>query len=92
MKGGTVLARQVFETPRVLDFFDETHLTNQIGHPRELWRLALSKALIDNALDAAEEAGPQEGGVPGQAGHPACQSTDREVQRLRGQGDDPHTS
>jgi hypothetical protein len=51
------LTRQTFATARALDFFDEAHLTNQIGHGPEQWRLALLKELIDNVLDAAEAAG-----------------------------------
>jgi DNA topoisomerase VI subunit B len=50
------LVRQTFATARALDFFDETHLTNQIGYAPAQWRLALLKELIDNGLDAAEAA------------------------------------
>jgi DNA topoisomerase VI subunit B len=53
----TRLTRQTFATARALDFFDETHLTNQIGCGPPQWRLALLKELIDNGLDAAEATG-----------------------------------
>jgi DNA topoisomerase VI subunit B len=53
------LTRTVFTTSRSLEFFTEKELTMQIGHKREDWPLALLKELIDNALDACENAGIQ---------------------------------
>lgn len=49
-------ARTAFTTSRHLDFFSVKELTAQIGHPRSAWPLVLVKELIDNALDACEEA------------------------------------
>ena len=51
------LEREVFVTSRLLEFFDEDELGMQIGHEQALWPLALSKELIDNAIDACESAG-----------------------------------
>jgi DNA topoisomerase VI subunit B len=53
----TQLTRTVFTTSRSLEFFTEKELTMQIGHKREDWPIALLKELIDNALDACENAG-----------------------------------
>lgn len=53
------LTRTTFETSRLLEFFTEKELTMQIGQRRHLWPLALLKELIDNALDACENAGVQ---------------------------------
>jgi DNA topoisomerase VI subunit B len=53
----TTLERTAFSTSRLLEFFSETELTMQIGHPRHLWPLALMRELVDNALDACENAG-----------------------------------
>jgi DNA topoisomerase VI subunit B len=50
-------AREVFRTNRAVDFANERELTAQIGHSRELWPAVVTKELIDNAIDAAEEAG-----------------------------------
>ncbi len=51
------LDRQLFTTNRTLEFFTEKELQMQIGHGRPLWPIALIKELIDNALDACEQAG-----------------------------------
>jgi DNA topoisomerase VI subunit B len=40
-----------------LDFCSEKELTNQTGHDPEEWPLVVLKELVDNALDAVEEAG-----------------------------------
>ena len=50
------LERTTFRTPRELDFFAENKLVSQTGFERQLWDLVIVKELIDNALDAAEEA------------------------------------
>ena len=50
------LERSTFETSRLLEFFSEKELAMQIGHPPELWPLALLKELIDNSLDGVESA------------------------------------
>src|SRR5262249_61671448 len=44
-------------TSRLLEFFTEKELTMQIGHPPHLWSLALIRELVDNGLDACENAG-----------------------------------
>jgi DNA topoisomerase VI subunit B len=51
------LQRETFKTSRLLDFCSERELTKQIGHGADQWPLVVLKELIDNALDAAEEAG-----------------------------------
>jgi len=48
--------RQTFIVSRALSFFSAPELTRQIGHPREAWPLVLVKELIDNGLDACENA------------------------------------
>ena len=52
-----VLQRETFRTSRLLDFCSERELVKQIGHAADQWPLVILKELIDNALDAAEEAG-----------------------------------
>jgi DNA topoisomerase VI subunit B len=52
-----VLHRATLKTSRLLDFASEKELTAQIGHPPEDWPLVAVKELVDNALDACEEAG-----------------------------------
>jgi hypothetical protein len=49
--------RTPFTTSRLLDFFTEKELNMQIGQLPHLWPLALVKELIDNSLDACENAG-----------------------------------
>ncbi len=49
--------RIVFKTSRSLDFSSEKELTAQIGHKKEHWPAVVVKELVDNALDACEEAG-----------------------------------
>lgn len=51
------LDRQVFTLSRALEFFTERELTTQIGYDRAWWPIALVKELIDNGLDACENAG-----------------------------------
>jgi DNA topoisomerase VI subunit B len=50
------LAREVFATSRLLEFCSTKELINQTGHGVEDWPLVILKELIDNALDACEEA------------------------------------
>jgi hypothetical protein len=50
------LERTTFCTSREMDFFSEKELVTQTGHEREEWPLVVLKELIDNALDACEEA------------------------------------
>src|SRR3954447_7199947 len=49
--------RETFRTSRLLDFASERELTAQIGHPRAQWGQVAVKELVDNSLDACEEAG-----------------------------------
>jgi DNA topoisomerase VI subunit B len=51
-----VLERQTFRTSRLLDFCSERELVKQIGHPVDHWPLVILKEIVDNAIDAAEEA------------------------------------
>jgi DNA topoisomerase VI subunit B len=50
------LRRQVFRTSRLLEFCSRKELVNQTGHPVEQWPLVILKELVDNAIDACEEA------------------------------------
>ncbi len=52
-----VLERTTFRTSRLLDFCSEKELVAQTGHEPCEWPLVILKELIDNALDACEEAG-----------------------------------
>src|SRR5215203_5884852 len=51
------LARTTFSTSRLLDFASVKELTAQTGHENGEWPLVIVKELLDNALDACEEAG-----------------------------------
>ena len=51
-----LLARSAFKTSRLLDFCSQRELVKQIGHEFRDWPLVMIKELIDNAIDAAEEA------------------------------------
>src|SRR5512132_1938007 len=51
------LERSTFRTSRLLDFVSEKELTAQTGHSAGEWPLVIVKELVDNALDACEEAG-----------------------------------
>jgi DNA topoisomerase VI subunit B len=51
------LERLAFRSSRLLEFCSEKELTLQTGHPASDWPLVVVKELIDNALDACEEAG-----------------------------------
>jgi DNA topoisomerase VI subunit B len=55
-KKASELHRQTFRTSRLLDFVSEKELVAQIGHPLAAWPMVLVKELLDNALDACEEA------------------------------------
>ena len=54
---GPSLKRTTFTTSRLLEFCSTRELTNLIGHDTHEWPLVVIKELVDNALDAAEEAG-----------------------------------
>jgi DNA topoisomerase VI subunit B len=53
----STLRREVFRTSRLLEFCNKKELTAQTGHEVADWPLVIIKELIDNALDACEEAG-----------------------------------
>jgi Histidine kinase-, DNA gyrase B-, and HSP90-like ATPase len=57
MSAPATLNRATFKTPRMLDFASEKELIAQIGHSRDAWPVVIAKELLDNAIDAAEEAG-----------------------------------
>ena len=60
--GGTAkvrgrLERTALVTSRLLDFATRKELTAQTGHEPDAWPAVIAKELIDNAIDACEEAG-----------------------------------
>ena len=55
-KSGKQLERATFRTSRLLDFCSEKELIAQTGHRPEAWPLVVLQELVDNALDACEEA------------------------------------
>jgi Histidine kinase-, DNA gyrase B-, and HSP90-like ATPase len=52
-----ILERVAFKTSRLAEFCGQRELVAQTGHAIEDWPLVILKELVDNALDAAEEAG-----------------------------------
>ena len=56
-RSGVAQERATFTTSRLLDFFSAKELTAQTGHAVHQWPLVVLKELVDNALDACEEAG-----------------------------------
>jgi DNA topoisomerase VI subunit B len=53
----TTFKREPFKIDRTAEFFTEKELSMQLGQGRAYWPAAVLKELIDNALDAAENAG-----------------------------------
>jgi DNA topoisomerase VI subunit B len=51
-----VLNRTTLRTSRLLDFASEKDLVAQTGHQTNVWPIVILKELVDNAIDAAEEA------------------------------------
>ena len=51
------LSRTTLRTSRRLDFCSRKELIAQTGHGPESWPLVVLKELLDNALDACEDAG-----------------------------------
>jgi sensor histidine kinase regulating citrate/malate metabolism len=49
--------RTTFTASRLLEFCSQKELTAQTGHEPDDWPLVIVKELVDNGLDAAEEAG-----------------------------------
>ena len=52
----TKLKRTTFTTSRLMEFCSEKELVNQTGHSSYYWPLVVLKELLDNSLDACEEA------------------------------------
>src|SRR3954466_12818928 len=52
-----LLTRETFRTSRLLEFCSKKELIAQTGHEVEDWPLVILKELVDNPLDACEEAG-----------------------------------
>jgi DNA topoisomerase VI subunit B len=50
------LTRVAFKVSRLMEFCSECELQNQTGHSLYEWPLVVGKEVMDNALDAAEEA------------------------------------
>jgi hypothetical protein len=50
------LTRVPFTVSRLMEFCTRRELVNQTGHEVHEWPLVVLKELVDNALDAAEEA------------------------------------
>jgi DNA topoisomerase VI subunit B len=55
-KAETKLTRVAFKVSRLMEFCSERELQNQTGHSVWDWPLVVGKELMDNALDACEEA------------------------------------
>jgi len=51
------LDRTIFETSRLLEYFTDRELRYQTGKPPSEWPQVVVKELVDNALDACEDAG-----------------------------------
>src|SRR5262245_29363662 len=50
------LTRVAFKVSRLMEFCSERELQNQTGHSIVDWPLVVGKEVVDNALDACEEA------------------------------------
>jgi hypothetical protein len=50
------IKRVPFTVSRLMEFCTRRELVNQTGHDVHEWPLVIAKELLDNALDAAEEA------------------------------------
>jgi DNA topoisomerase VI subunit B len=59
------LERATFRTSRLLDFCSRKELIAQTGHREEQWPLVAVKELLDNALDACEDAAVERVALPG---------------------------
>ena len=55
-RGRAKLTRVAFRVSRLMEFCTRRELQNQTGHGVEQWPLVVLKELVDNALDACEEA------------------------------------
>jgi hypothetical protein len=50
------LTRVAFQVSRLMEFCTRRELQNQTGHSAHYWPLVVLKELMDNSLDACEEA------------------------------------
>ena len=57
MRAPAKLNREIFKTSRLIEFCSEKELINQTGYAVSYWPLVILKELVDNAIDACEEAG-----------------------------------
>jgi DNA topoisomerase VI subunit B len=57
VSAAVTLERTTFRTSRLLDFASEKELVAQIGHQKDAWPVVILREAVDNAVDAAEEAG-----------------------------------
>ena len=57
MAAVATLERTTFRTSRLLEFCSRKELVAQTGHEPDAWPLVVAKELVDNAIDACEEAG-----------------------------------
>jgi DNA topoisomerase VI subunit B len=51
-----MLRRETFRTSRLMEFCNRKELIAQTGHEVADWPLVIAKELVDNAIDACEEA------------------------------------
>ena len=51
------LNRTTLRTSRLMEFCSRKELIAQTGHQPDAWPVVILKELVDNAVDAAEEAG-----------------------------------
>src|SRR5215831_8079216 len=55
-RSAPLFERVAFKTSRLAEFCGQREVVAQTGHPVEDWPLVILKELVDNALDACEEA------------------------------------
>lgn len=56
MTAAVRIERTTLRTSRLMDFCSRKELVAQTGHQPDVWSLVVLKELVDNALDACEEA------------------------------------
>src|SRR5688572_23835002 len=56
LRSAPKLIRTTIRTSRTMDYFSEKELVTQTGHDVSEWSLVFVKEVVDNALDACEEA------------------------------------
>jgi DNA topoisomerase VI subunit B len=55
-RAAPTLHRETFQTSRLLEYFSEKELVLQTGHAPDRWPEVILKELLDNSLDACEDA------------------------------------